>query len=154
MKIFNLILLLFVVNFVKAQDIYYNKNVVNKYIESVDSDTTLKKVEIKDTLFEKKYHFYTLKMYYRNDVLVKVRFIHGVNKASKVYETYYLKDGNILEYSIRDIKSYFLFENLKTPKFYMDLKEVKRTNDEYKHLMKCLIEDVIFYKKLIKNEKS
>jgi spore cortex formation protein SpoVR/YcgB (stage V sporulation) len=143
-----MILLLFIVKLCSAQCRLNPYLKVVGYIKEVETDTTVKKISIKGNICDKEY---ILKKYYKNDTLVKIRFIHGcsVDKKDKMFETYYLKNDKLFYYSFmaKDMcRELEIFGNYM--KYYVDYVDAKKNKSDLLSILNELNMDIENLKKL------
>lgn len=143
-----MVLLLFIVKLCSGQCQLNSYLKVVGYIKEVESDTTVKKISIKGNICDEEY---ILKKYYKNDTLVKIRFIHGcsVDKKEKMCETYYFKNDKLFYYSFKAknmCREFEIFGNYI--KYYVDYVDSKKTKKDLEYILNELNMDIEKLKKL------
>jgi hypothetical protein len=125
-----ILFLLFIVEISNGQCQLNSYLKVVGYIKEVETDTTVKKISIKGNICGDEY---ILKKYYKNDTLVKIRFIHGcsVDKKEKMCETYYIRNNKLFYYSFKSKNICIeleIFGNYM--KYYVDYEDAKKTKKD------------------------
>lgn len=138
--VFLIVAAIFIVKVASAQ----SKKEVDTFIDHINADTSLTTKIIKDTLYGCNLTIKCkIKGFYKNDTLQKVIYSHGFSKTSTIHESFYILEGKIVYYELKDVSDNTEFYSLS------DRRVLVLNNGDYQNRTK---EEVLYLERTIKED--